>query len=721
MTPDQWEVVAAWLADWTAAGPDRQEALRAQLAAEHPDLVAAAMALARSSGQLRDFLETTALALEAPALAATDAVLPAGADVGPYRVETLLARGGTGDVYRALDTRLHRPVALKVLAQARTSDVNRVERFAHEARVTASLDHPHVVRVYDVGQSDEHVYLVAELLEGETLRDRLARSALPVEDALRVALEIADGLAAAHAAGLIHRDLKPDNVFLTSAGSAKVLDFGIAKLLPDSAGHSGSLTMTGVILGTAGYLAPEQVLGASIDARADLFALGVLLFEMLTGERAFDREHLVDALHAILHDPPADALRVREGVPADLVRLVMQLLDKDPAARPQSAREVIEALQRIDSRGAPQSLPPPPVSRRTPAVVLAVGLTLVAGAWGSTWMRPSTPVASPGASRPAPSAEAEEKFRLGRASARRITPDDLRVAVRYFEEAIALAPDYADAWAGLASAYKRMPVAATDPASVIFGKARAAAEQALALDPVNTEALSALGTVAYWHDWDYARAETLLTRALALEPSHPDSHLYLAMLYDSQGRFAEALAEVRRAQAQDPQWAQLRALEGYFLNSARRYAEALRYLDTVIRDIDPAMWTTQMYRAEALLALGRGDEALAAFSRVLELTTHPMPVAMYAAALARMARPAEAEARLAELPLDYQYGRATALQALGRSDEAIAALRAAVDERQPAVTSLGIDAQWDGLRDRPDFRALVRRVNLLEVSDRFRR
>ena len=253
-----------------------------------------------------------------------------------------------GDVYRATDSRLGRDVALKVLSPGRTGDPRRVERFLLEARITASLDHPNIVRVYDVGRVDEQTYLVAELLDGETLRARIVRGAIGPDEARRIALDVARGLAAAHDAGLVHRDLKPENIFLTRNGETKLLDFGIAKLTQDEAVPDGASTLTGVVLGTAGYLAPEQIRGDTVDGRADLFAFGAVLFEMVTGDRAFVRDQIVDTLHAILHDPPALVLEDVPGVPPSLATIVGRLLEKAPAARFQSAAELIGTLERAD-------------------------------------------------------------------------------------------------------------------------------------------------------------------------------------------------------------------------------------------------------------------------------------------------------------------------------------------------------------------------------------
>ena len=360
MSSDRWQLLSEWHNAWLAAGADDRDRLRREFVEGHPDLAAQADALASAGAELGGFLETPALALAARDLAQDDPLLAVETRVGPYRIVGLMARGGMGDVYRATDVRLQRDVALKLLAHAGTDDTQRIERFLQEARVTAALDHVNIVKVFDVGVLDGRPYLVAELLDGETVRARLGRGPLAAEDATRIAGHVAAGLVVAHAAGLVHRDLKPDNVFLTRSGVTKILDFGIAKLADGPAMADGLATLTGVLLGTAGYLAPEQIRGDAVDGRTDLFALGSMLFEMSTGRRAFAREHTIDTLHAILHDDPPDLLPAA-GVSADLAAIVMRLLEKSPAARFQSAADLERALAHIArTPGAPRSRRPRP-------------------------------------------------------------------------------------------------------------------------------------------------------------------------------------------------------------------------------------------------------------------------------------------------------------------------------------------------------------------------
>jgi eukaryotic-like serine/threonine-protein kinase len=389
MSTERWRVLSDWHNAWLAAPADVRDELRARFAVAHPDLLQLADELAASSRAAEGFLETPALVLAARDLAHEEATLSEGTLLGPYRILALLARGGMGDVYRAHDPRLGRDVAVKTLTNTARSDAQSIERFLQEARITASLDHPNIVQVFDVGMSNGRPYLVSELLDGEALRMPIGRGPASEEDARRIACAVTSGLVAAHARGLVHRDLKPENIFVTKTGTAKILDFGIAKLGQDPGAPRAVATLTGVILGTAGYLAPEQVTGEPVDARADLFALGSILFELMTGQRAFAREHTIDTLHAIVHDDPPDLLPPGSALTA----IVQRLLAKTPADRFRSAADVLCALQQVGSTGAPaESTRSTHRDRQFPrpergwAIAAVAGVAVMAAVLG-WWMR----------------------------------------------------------------------------------------------------------------------------------------------------------------------------------------------------------------------------------------------------------------------------------------------------------------------------------------------
>lgn len=393
MSTDRWNRLSDWHNAWLKGDSAERQRLREELTSTSPDLVTEADALAAAGSSIAGFLETPAFVLTAAQLAADEAAMKPGTLVGPYRITALIARGGVGIVYRATDTRLDRQVALKTLASLGAPDELRVERFLREARITASLDHPNIVKVYDVGTHDGQPFMVVELLEGETLRNRLDRGPVAESDVRRIGIEIARGLVAAHAAGLVHRDLKPENVFLTRADVTKILDFGIAKLAPETVRRTGSTsTLTGILLGTAGYLAPEQIQGREADGRADLFALGSILFEMLTGQRAFACENTVDTLHAIVHESPPDLLCDGTDISASMETIVSRLLRKAPEDRFQTAADLAWALgqpstqtERVLARIEPATAGPTPRERARTWIVALAASVLIALTW-SAWL-----------------------------------------------------------------------------------------------------------------------------------------------------------------------------------------------------------------------------------------------------------------------------------------------------------------------------------------------
>ncbi len=255
-----------------------------------------------------------------------------------------------GEVYCARDARLNRDVAIKILPTQFSADAERLFRFEQEARASAALNHPNILAVFDIGQHAGAPYIVSELLIGDTLRQRLATRTLSVRQAVDYTVQIARGLAAAHEKGIVHRDLKPENLFITNDGHIKILDFGLAKLLQPNADVTGAMdaataSVLGIVRGTVGYMAPEQVVGLAVDQRADLFALGAVLYEMLSGQRAFTGATATDTLTAIIEtDPPEQPLEARR-VPPALVRIVERCLEKKPARRFQSALDLAFALE----------------------------------------------------------------------------------------------------------------------------------------------------------------------------------------------------------------------------------------------------------------------------------------------------------------------------------------------------------------------------------------
>ena len=315
--------------------------------------------------------------------------LATGAKLGPYEIVAPLGAGGMGEVYRARDTRLGREVAIKVLPESVAADAERLRRFAQEARAVAALNHPNILSVHDIGQQADTHYMVTELLEGETLREKVREEALPQRKAIEYALQIAAGLGAAHEKGIVHRDLKPENLFVTRDGRVKILDFGLAKAQSVVAAFGAtadgatleaapakSHTADGVVLGTVGYMSPEQVKGKTADSRSDIFAFGAVLYELLSGRRAFQRDSSVETMTAILKEDVAEIGTETIHVSPGLDRIVRRCLEKEPEQRFQSAKDLGFALEAVS--GSSHSIMAMPAAKGRRGQWLAIAVVLVA-------------------------------------------------------------------------------------------------------------------------------------------------------------------------------------------------------------------------------------------------------------------------------------------------------------------------------------------------------
>jgi tetratricopeptide (TPR) repeat protein len=354
--PDRWRRIEAVLDQVLDLAADERGALLDQACREDPDLRAEVEALLAADERAAGFLDTPAAERDADLLAEglrdeeeegeegeehEEEEALAGRRVGPYLLLREVGRGGMGTVYEAEDERLGRRVAVKLLPPEVSRDRQAKKRFLREARAASAVDHPNLCTVHDVGESDGRLYIVLSFYEGETLRERLRRGPLPIAQAREVAVQVAQGLARAHESGIVHRDIKPANVMLTRRGEVKILDFGIARLQGDGA----SLTHTGASWGTPAYMSPEQARGEPVDGRTDVWALGVLLYEMIAGRRPFGGDSVEALISSVLTREPEPLDRVRPEVPPELARIAARALAKDPSRRPASALELLVDLK----------------------------------------------------------------------------------------------------------------------------------------------------------------------------------------------------------------------------------------------------------------------------------------------------------------------------------------------------------------------------------------
>jgi Tol biopolymer transport system component len=390
MTPERYRQIDELLEQALELEPERREAFLDQACGNDDELRHTLASLLKAGQQSGGLLDAPAFDVAAREMEEEQERTPPpsliGREIGHFRILALLGAGGMGEVYRARDTRLDRAVAIKVLPAHLARDSEALARFQREARAVAALSHPNILAIHDFGTDQGISYAVTELLEGETLRARLRRSPLPWRRAVEIGIGVADGLSAAHAKGIIHRDLKPENIFLTTDRQVKILDFGLARIKHVVPGPEINLTTTrplltrpGVVMGTVGYMSPEQVRGEVADAPSDLFSLGCVFYEMLSGRRAFARPGPVETMAAILQDQPPKLAEAGVGLPAELDLIVSHCLEKKVEARFHSAHDLSFALRALLGESKTLHIPAPrSVQRIAPAVLVLIAVVMLA-------------------------------------------------------------------------------------------------------------------------------------------------------------------------------------------------------------------------------------------------------------------------------------------------------------------------------------------------------
>lgn len=666
--------------------------------------------------------------------------LTSGTRLGPYEILSAIAAGGMGEVYRAADARLGREVAVKVVSAHLLDDARALARLQSEARTVASLSHPNIVALHDIGADQGLTFMVMELLDGQPLDRCIGTTQLPWTRALEIAASVADALAAAHEKGVIHRDLKPPNIFVTRDGRVKVLDFGLAKqdllCLHDCRGGAGlEQTAPGAVLGTVGYMSPEQVRGEAADARSDIFSVGCVLYEMLSGRRAFEGDTSPEVLAAILRDQPRPLAANDRQVPPHVSAIVQRCLEKDPEQRLQSARDLAFSLRQILSApGIPASTDAHPVSgfrgvsSRLRTVVLATAcLVISAGVfWFNREQGPTPETTSPLAATTRPVLPAAyDAYVRGRHAWEKRGEADLRQAIRFFQESIDADPTYAPAYAGLADAYGQLGYGSYVSPVDSFPRARAAALRALDLDPALPDAHAALGYTSMYYEWDFAKAEAEYRRAIELNPNYAVAHQWYAYLLTALERPAsEPEREIAIAMKLDPLSVPITIDHAYILHYYQRNEEALRAVQLAL-EMDPKyppayFWLGRIYTSEH-----RYEEADSALKNIGPLRTWTPAMAVLGYLYAKTGRPDQAKTVLAEFEALRNAGRYASAYAiaviyagLGDRERALSTLEAAYRERSHWLVWLNRDPRWDEIRDEPRFRDLVRRVGLPSLRGR---
>jgi tetratricopeptide (TPR) repeat protein/tRNA A-37 threonylcarbamoyl transferase component Bud32 len=655
--------------------------------------------------------------------------------MGQYEVLSKLGKGGMGEVYRARDTQLHREVAIKVLPEQLARDPEQLARLKREARVLAALNHPNIATLYGFETSGGTAFLVMELVPGETLADVVRSGPVPLQRALAIAGQVADALEAAHGKGITHRDVKPANVKVTPDGRVKVLDFGLAKTtgvvdIVGTASLTIARTYDGQIVGTPAYMSPEQVRAKPLDHRADIWAFGCLLFELLSGRRPFPGDTVSEALAKILEREP-DWKALPASTPAPVVHLIRRCLEKDPNERLAAiseARPVIAAAQKRGWRPG----------RREAVAAVVIGVLLVAVV-GGYWLLARRPApASPGASpseavarrgsesaatpaRPPAAATADPAaqrlYLQGRYYWNQRTDDGLRKSADAFQQAIDRDPNYALAWAGLADAYLMLGAWSVVQPKDAYSRAKAAAERAIALDDSLAEPHATLGYFKTLYEWDWPGADREFKRSIELQSAYSTAHHWYAYYFLTVGDDARSIAEIEHAREIDPLSRVINDEVGYFYMTVRDYPRALDELRKTI-DLDPASEKARMRLAEVYALLGRTRDALTAVRALsLDPSGNTNEVASAANIYAACGERTKALALIDEL--EAQARKRYIMPAIlagphamvGHTQRALDLLDRAVEERSLVVSWLRLP-RFDNLRGDPRFKAIFDRLGL---------
>ena len=614
--------------------------------------------------------------------------LPAApAVLGHYRIVSPLGAGGMGEVYLAMDTRLSRNVAIKILPERATADAEAQQRMLREARLIATIDHPNVCTIYEIGEEADQPYIVMQYVQGETLGQRMRRGRLSLAEAIDVGRQITAALSEAHRHGIVHRDIKPGNIMISSSGVVKVLDFGLAKSFmraPDDATEV-VISRPDIVSGTTPYMSPEQLLGEPLDGRSDIFSLGTVLYEIASGRRPFDRRTVAATINAILMAEPEP---LGDDDLAALEPLILRALAKPVGRRFADASAMHEALTALgEGRSAP-------VRRVTTSSVHRVAAR---------------------ASEPDPAAE--KLYLRGRTQWNKRHPDALRQAIALFQEAVEIDPLHASSYAGLADAYMMLGFLQVISPRDIIPKTKASALRAIELDPALAEPHATLGYLAGIFEWDWPTAQRELTAAMELNPQYPWAPHWYGVLAAPLS-FEESLRHVTRAHELDPLSPIIHTAIGITHHWKRDYAAALRLYRQVL-DTESTFAPAHYYIGLTYEQTKDYDNAIRNFARAAEIANGG---GLFLGALGHCCGISGDRERAQTILHDLKerareryvspYNIMLVHLGMGERELALEWIERALEDRTGGLWHTPVEPRFDGIRDEPPFRELLARYGL---------